>query len=83
VSWVLDEIAINGTLTRPHGEGPFPAVVFVAGSGPTDRDWNTPAVPGTNGSAALLAQALTASGYVTLRYDKRPPVRMLWRTCSA
>jgi pimeloyl-ACP methyl ester carboxylesterase len=71
VSWVLDEIPITGTLTRPSGVGPFPAVIFVAGSGPTDRDWNTPAVPGINGSAALLAQTLTASGYVTLRYDKR------------
>ncbi|MEI7771080.1 MAG: hypothetical protein WCI67_13875, partial [Chloroflexales bacterium] len=52
-------------------DGPFPAVVFVAGSGPTDRDWNSPLIPGTNGSAALLAQALTERGYLTLRYDKR------------
>lgn len=72
VSWVLDDIPVNATLLRPPGDGPFPAVVFVAGSGPTDRNWNTPLLPGANGSAALLAQALTASGYVTLRYDKRP-----------
>lgn len=72
VSWVLDDITVHATLTRPPGDGPFPAIVFVAGSGPTDRDWNTPLVPGTNGSAALLAQALTANSYVTLRYDKRP-----------
>lgn len=72
VSWVLDEITIHGTLTRPPGAGPFPAVVFVAGSGPTDRNWNSPLIPGTNGSAALLAQTLTDSGYLTLRYDKRP-----------
>jgi|APCry1669189070_1035195.scaffolds.fasta_scaffold00036_7 uncharacterized protein len=71
VSWVLDEITIYGTLTRPPGDGPFPAVVFVAGSGPTDRDWNSPLIAGTNGSAALLAQALTERGYLTLRYDKR------------
>lgn len=71
VSWVLDEITIYGTLTRPPGAGPFPTVVFVAGSGPTDRDWNSPLIPGTNGRAALLAQTLTAQGYLTLRYDKR------------
>jgi uncharacterized protein len=71
ISWILDGITIRATLTRPPGEGPFPAVVFVAGSGPTDRDWNTPLVPGTNGSAALLAQVLTANFYITLRYDKR------------
>ena len=44
---------------------------MVAGSGPTDRNWNTPLIPGTNGSAALLAQALAQAGFVTLRYDKR------------
>jgi uncharacterized protein len=43
----------------------------VAGSGPTDRDWNTALLPGTNGSGRLLAEALAAAGYVTLRYDKR------------
>jgi uncharacterized protein len=71
VSWLVDEIEVNATLTRPAGEGPFPAVIMVAGSGPTDRNWNTPLLPGTNGSAALLAQALTQAGFMTLRYDKR------------
>ena len=71
VNWLVDEIEVNATLTRPAGEGPFPAVIMVAGSGPTDRDWNTPLLLGTNGSAALLAQALTRAGFVTLRYDKR------------
>ena len=71
VSWQLDEINIDATLTRPNGNGPFPAVIMVAGSGPTDRNWNSPLIPGTNGSAALLAHVLTELGYVTLRYDKR------------
>ena len=71
VSWQVDDIDVHASLTRPEGEGPFPAVIMVAGSGPTDRDWNTPLLPGTNGSAALLARALTDAGYVTLRYDKR------------
>jgi len=71
VSWILDNIEIDASLTRPDGSGPFPAVIMVAGSGPTDRNWNSPLIPGTNGSAALYAQALTDLGYVTLRYDKR------------
>lgn len=71
VSWILDEITVHGTLTRPSGPGPFPGVVFIAGSGPTDRDWTSPLLPGSNGSAALLAQALAARGYLSLRYDKR------------
>lgn len=71
VTWPLDDTTMTATLTRPPGEGPFPAVVFVAGSGPTDRDWNSPLLPGRNGSAALLADQLTRAGYATLRYDKR------------
>jgi len=45
--------------------------VMVAGSGPTDRDWNSPLLPGTNGSARLLAEALAQAGIASLRYDKR------------
>ena len=71
VSWQVDGIDVHATLTRPEGDGPFPAVLFISGSGPTDRDWNTPLLPGTNGSAALLALELTARGFITLRYDKR------------
>lgn len=71
VSWQLDGIQVNASLTHPEGRGPFPAVVMVAGGGPTDRNWNSPMIPGTNGSARLLARALTDAGYITLRYDKR------------
>ena len=71
VSWQIDGTTVAATLTRPEGDGPFPAIIMVAGSGPTDRDWNSRLLPGTNGSAALLADALTRAGYVTLRYDKR------------
>jgi hypothetical protein len=71
VSWKVDDIDVEATLTRPSGDGPFAAIALVAGSGPTDRNWNSPLIPGTNGSAALLAQVLTEHDFVTLRYDKR------------
>ena len=71
VMWDVDGIAVYGTLTQPAGTGLHPAVVFIAGSGPTDRDWCSPLLPGTNGSAQLLANALTEKGFFTLRYDKR------------
>jgi uncharacterized protein len=71
VNWPLDGTTVYGTLVRPGGAGPFPAVVMVAGSGPTDRDWNTPLLPGSNGSARLLADALADGGFASLRYDKR------------
>jgi fermentation-respiration switch protein FrsA (DUF1100 family) len=71
ITWQVDGIPVCGTLTRPPGDGTWPAVAFVAGSGPTDRDWNSPLVPGGNGSARLLAEALAQDRFVTLRYDKR------------
>jgi alpha-beta hydrolase superfamily lysophospholipase len=71
ITWPLDETTMYGTLVRPDGAGPFPALVMVAGSGPTDRDWNSPLLPGSNGSARLIAEALAQAGFASLRYDKR------------
>ena len=72
IAWDVDGIPVHATLTRPGGAGPHPGVVFVAGSGPTDRDWCSPLLEGTNCSGLLLADALTRAGFMTLRYDKRP-----------
>ncbi len=72
VSWKIDNTTVYATVTRPRDvEGQRPAVLFIAGSGPTDRNWNSPMLRGTNGSGKLLADALAEQGYVTLRYDKR------------
>ncbi len=70
VSWKLFGVDIFGTITSPKDAEVHSAVVFVAGSGPTDRNWCSPLLPGTNGSAKLLAEALALQGFVTLRYDK-------------
>jgi hypothetical protein len=70
VTWQSPLATIHGTLVRPLGPGPFPGVVLVAGSGPTNREWNSPLLPGSNGSAHLLAEALTRAGITSLRYDK-------------
>jgi len=71
VSWPLGPTTVHGTVVKPHGPGPFPGVVLVAGSGPTDRDWNSPLLPGRNGSGRLLAETLGRTGIASLRYDKR------------
>jgi uncharacterized protein len=70
VSWKVLDISVNGTITAPVDNGSYPAIIFVAGSGPTDRNWCSPLLLGTNGSAKFLADALAKQGFVTLRYDK-------------
>ena len=50
VKWKVNEFSVYGILTRPSGEDRHSAVVFLAGSGPTDRDSCSPLLPGTNGS---------------------------------
>jgi dienelactone hydrolase len=59
--------ALPGTLTVPKGQGPFPAVVLVHGSGPNDRDETI----GPNKPFRDLAWGLASQGIAVLRYDKR------------
>lgn len=60
-------IELAGTLTLPEGEGPFPAVLLVSGSGPQDRDET---VFGHR-PFLVLADHLTRRGIAVLRVDDR------------
>ncbi|QUG39939.1 alpha/beta hydrolase [Psychrobacillus sp. INOP01] len=62
---------MSGQLEIPQGEGPFPLLVIIAGSGPTDRNGNSIALPGKNNSLKMLAEDLAGNGVATIRYDKR------------
>jgi len=67
---------IAGSIVVPPGSGRRPVVLIIAGSGPTDRDGNSPAptAPGKTlytDSYRLLAEALAANGIASVRYDKR------------
>jgi fermentation-respiration switch protein FrsA (DUF1100 family) len=61
------EWALPGTLTVPVGEGPYPAVVLVHGSGPNDRDETL----GPSRPFRDLAWGLATQGIAVLRYEKR------------
>jgi uncharacterized protein len=60
---------ISGTLLYPEVQKKIPVVLLIAGSGPTDRNGNNPAM--TNNHLKLLAEALYLHQVATLRYDKR------------
>jgi len=60
-------LALAGTLTRPKGGGPHPAVVLVSGSGPQDRNSEV----FNHKLFHVLADHLTRQGIAVLRYDER------------
>ncbi len=61
---------LKGSLRIPEGDGPFPCVLILAGSGPTDRNCNSPM--GLKSDAyKMLADSLEQCGIASLRYDKR------------
>ena len=60
-------ITLAGTLTVPKGPGPFPAAIFVSGSGGQDRDETMLG----HKPFHVLADQLARLGIATLRYDDR------------
>ncbi|OYT74737.1 MAG: alpha/beta hydrolase [Armatimonadetes bacterium JP3_11] len=61
------KIELAGTLTLPNGKPPFPAIVFLTGSGAQNRDEEI----FEHKPFLVLADYLTRAGYATLRMDDR------------
>lgn len=60
-------IKLEGTITKPRGDGPFPAVILISGSGPQDRNQE---ILGHK-PFWVMADYLTRQGIVVFRYDER------------
>lgn len=60
-------VTLSGTLTMPHGPGPFPAVVLITGSGAQNRDEDTFGFK----VFGVLADHLTRNGIAVFRHDDR------------
>jgi len=58
---------LAGTLTIPEGDGPFPGVVLITGSGPQDRNEELVG----HKPFLVIADHLTRHGIAVLRYDDR------------
>ena len=74
------DVVLAGTLTKPPGAGPFPAVLMVTGSGPQDRDET---ILGHKPFRAI-ADSLSTNGFAVLRVDDRGVGRSTgnWRTAN-
>jgi alpha-beta hydrolase superfamily lysophospholipase len=71
VSLPLKDVTLSGTFFQPLQDDKKNALLIIAGSGPTDRDGNSPLIPGKNNSLLQLADSLVHHGIAVLRYDKR------------
>jgi hypothetical protein len=61
-----EPVDVPGTLAVPHGAGPWPGVVLLAGSGSLDRDETI----GRNKPLKDIAWGLASRGVAVLRFDK-------------
>jgi pimeloyl-ACP methyl ester carboxylesterase len=61
---------ISGTLTIPGNKNTSAVVLIIAGSGPTDRDCNSPMGIRTN-AYKMMAAGLADNGISSVRFDKR------------
>jgi dienelactone hydrolase len=65
------DLKLSGELMLPEGDGPFPCVLMMPGSGPTDRNGNQPPYLKTD-LLKQMAEHLAKNGIATFRFDKRP-----------
>ncbi|MEO2127980.1 MAG: alpha/beta hydrolase [Christiangramia sp.] len=72
-SFVETDLSINemtdGTLTTPASGNSENLVIFIQGSGPTDRNGNQPMMK--NDGIKKIARELAAAGIASFRFDKR------------
>jgi len=60
-------IKLSGTLTIPNGEGPFPVVILITGSGPQNRNEELLG----HRPFLIIADYFSRNGIAVLRYDDR------------
>ncbi len=62
-------LTLIGAKENLNGKGDL-LTIFIAGSGPTDRDGNSAVAGGQNNSFLQLADSLAERGFASFRYDK-------------
>ncbi len=71
VSFPSGRVTVYATFRHPvEDSNQVPAVLLIAGSGPTDRNGNSAVEPGPINTLKTLADWLSEDGVASLRYDK-------------
>ncbi len=71
VSFSAGGLTVYATFRHPVGaRGAVPGALLIAGSGPTDRNGNSPLESGTVDTLKTLADWLSSDGVASIRYDK-------------
>jgi len=71
VSIQVNGCKLAGTLDVPKSDHAVDVALLISGSGPTDRDGNTPLLAGKNNSIKMISELLDSNGIASLRFDKR------------
>ncbi|GEQ86865.1 alpha/beta hydrolase [Patiriisocius marinistellae] len=71
---------IDGTILTPKSQDKLPLVIFIGGSGPTDRNGNQQMME--NNSLRYLAEGLYQNNIASFRYDKRIVKQMKNKTVN-
>ncbi len=71
ITFSSGDVTLHGSMRIPVSiKGAVPAVLLLAGSGPTDRNGDSALLPGNIGTLRHLADVLEDNGFASLRYDK-------------
>ncbi|MCK0089573.1 alpha/beta hydrolase [Rhodococcus sp. HNM0563] len=71
ITFSSGDVTLHGSMRIPVSiKGAVPAVLLLAGSGPTDRNGDSALLPGKIGTLRHLADVLEDNGFASLRYDK-------------
>lgn len=63
----MDNVVLAGTFTKPKGDGKYPVVILISGSGPQNRNEELLG----HKPFLILSDFLTRNGIAVLRYDDR------------
>lgn len=67
---ITSDHKFSARIVVPRDTTPTTGLLMLPGSGPTDKDWNSPSLSGDNGSGKAIAELLAREGFCSIAFDK-------------